>query len=57
MLCGDGLGEEGALAADALVDRLGEVLQEEFLLVRLHVGTLHTPVTTRQWLDLLYGFW
>ena len=47
MFGGDGLGEEGALAADALVDRLGEVLQEELLLVRLHVGTLHTPASTR----------
>ena len=48
MLGGDGLCEEGALAADALVDRLGEVLEEELLLVRLHVGTLDTPARTRQ---------
>ena len=43
MLSCDGLGEERALAADALVDGLGEVLEEQLLLVRLHVRALDTP--------------
>ena len=52
VLCGDGLCEERALAADALVDRLREVLEEELLLVRLHVRALDAPEACMQEITL-----